>query len=285
MIPDKNASFASREIPEIVIRPPHGWVLLDLSDLWQYRELLFFLSWRDIKVRYKQTILGIAWALLQPLLTMFLFSLIFGKLAGLPSEGVPYPVFTYTALLPWQLFAYALTMSSTSLVTDQSLITKVYFPRLVIPISSVIAGLLDFGLSLLVLLTMLVLYRIPLTARLLMLPLLVLLALLSAIAVGLWLAALNVQYRDVRYTLPFLTQFWMYATPIAYSITLIPERWRIIYSLNPMVGVVEGFRWAILGSSYSVGPVILVSSAVVLALLLGGLVYFKRMEDSFADVI
>ena len=285
MIPDKNASFASREIPEIVIRPPHGWVLLDLSDLWQYRELLFFLSWRDIKVRYKQTILGIAWALLQPLLTMFLFSLIFGKLAGLPSEGVPYPIFTYTALLPWQLFAYALTMSSTSLVTDQSLITKVYFPRLVIPISSVIAGLLDFGLSLLVLLTMLVLYRIPLTARLLMLPLLVLLALLSAIAVGLWLAALNVQYRDVRYTLPFLTQFWMYATPIAYSITLIPERWRIIYSLNPMVGVVEGFRWAILGSSYSVGPVILVSSAVVLALLLGGLVYFKRMEDSFADVI
>jgi lipopolysaccharide transport system permease protein len=216
---------------------------------------------------------------------MFLFSLIFGKLAGLPSEGVPYPIFTYTALLPWQLFAYALTMSSTSLVTDQSLITKVYFPRLVIPISSVIAGLLDFGLSLLVLLTMLVLYRIPLTARLLMLPLLVLLALLSAIAVGLWLAALNVQYRDVRYTLPFLTQFWMYATPIAYSITLIPERWRIIYSLNPMVGVVEGFRWAILGTSYSTGPVILVSSAVVLALLLGGLVYFKRMEDSFADVI
>lgn len=285
MIPDKNASFASREIPEIVIRPPHGWVSLDLGDMWHYRELLFFLSWRDIKVRYKQTILGIAWALLQPLLTMFLFSLIFGKLAGLPSEGVPYPIFTYTALLPWQLFAYALTMSSTSLVTDQSLITKVYFPRLVIPISSVIAGLLDFGLSLLVLLTMLVLYRIPLTARLLMLPLLVVLALLSAIAVGLWLAALNVQYRDVRYTLPFLTQFWMYATPIAYSITLIPERWRIIYSLNPMVGVVEGFRWAILGSSYSVGPVILVSSAVVLALLLGGLVYFKRMEDSFADVI
>jgi lipopolysaccharide transport system permease protein len=285
VIPDKNASFASREIPEIVIRPPHGWVSLDLGDMWHYRELLFFLSWRDIKVRYKQTILGIAWALLQPLLTMFLFSLIFGKLAGLPSEGVPYPIFTYTALLPWQLFAYALTMSSTSLVTDQSLITKVYFPRLVIPISSVIAGLLDFGLSLLVLLTMLVLYRIPLTARLLMLPLLVVLALLSAIAVGLWLAALNVQYRDVRYTLPFLTQFWMYATPIAYSITLIPERWRIIYSLNPMVGVVEGFRWAILGSSYSVGPVILVSSAVVLALLLGGLVYFKRMEDSFADVI
>jgi lipopolysaccharide transport system permease protein len=216
---------------------------------------------------------------------MVLFSLIFGKLAGLPSEGIPYPVFTFTALIPWQLFAYALTMSSTSLVNYQSLITKIYFPRLIIPISSTLVGLLDFGLSMLVLICMMLLYRIPLTPRLLMLPLLTLFALVSAVAVGLWLAALNVQYRDVRYTLPFLTQFWMYATPIAYSITLIPERWRLIYGLNPMVGVVEGFRWALLGTSYLAGPVILFSSVIVFILLIGGLVYFKCMEDSFADVI
>ncbi|MBN1146707.1 MAG: ABC transporter permease [Anaerolineales bacterium] len=269
----------------MVIQPLRGWISLQLGDLWHYRELLYFLAWRDIKVRYKQTVLGAAWVLLQPLLTMALFSIIFGLLAGLPSQGAPYPIFTYTALVPWQLFAYALSMSSTSLVSDQALITKVYFPRLIIPISSVAAGLLDFGLSFLVLIGMMLVYRAPLTPRLLVLPLLVLLVLATAVSVGLWLSALNVQYRDVRYTLPFLTQFWMYATPIAYSSTLIPERWRLLYSLNPMTGVVEGFRWALLGTETLVGPMIIVSTVVVLFLLVGGLMYFRRMEDQFADMV
>jgi lipopolysaccharide transport system permease protein len=280
-----NASSLTEQVPPIVIRPPHGWIALDLGDIWRYRELLFFLAWRDVKVRYKQTALGILWALLQPLLTMGLFSVIFGFLARLPSEGIPYPIFTYTALLPWQLFAYALNQSSLSLVTDQALITKVYFPRLVIPLSSVIAGFLDFCLSFLVLMGMMVIYHIPLTNRLLVLPLLIILVLATAMGVGLWLSTLNVKYRDVRYTLPFLTQFWMYATPIVYSSSLIPERWRLIYSLNPMTGVVESFRWALLGTTDSVGPMILVSSIVVLLVLIGGLIYFRRMEDQFADVV
>lgn len=273
------------EAEEILIRPPGRWVGLELGDLWRYRELLFFLAWRDVKVRYKQTALGAAWAVLQPLLSMALFSVIFGVLAGLPSEGVPYPVFTYAALLPWQLFAYALSQSSTSLVADQSLITKIYFPRLIIPLASVLAGLLDFAIAFLVLVGMMVFYRIPLTMRLLALPALALLALATALAVGLWLSALNVQYRDVRYALPFLTQFWMYATPIAYSSSIIPEKWRLAYSLNPLTGVVEGFRWALLGVENSAGGMVLVSGLVVLFLLIGGLVYFKRMEDGFADVI
>jgi lipopolysaccharide transport system permease protein len=258
---------------------------LNLSDLWRYRELLYFLTWRDIKVRYKQTALGAVWAVLQPLLTMLVFSVIFGVLANLPSDDVPYPIFTYTALLPWQLFAFALTQSSTSLVTDQNLITKIYFPRLVIPIASVMAGLADFAIAFIVLLGMLLVYQIPLTLRLLVLPPLILLALVTALAVGLWLSALNVKYRDVRYTLPFLTQLWLYATPIAYSSSLIPEQWRWLYCLNPMTGVVEGFRWALLGKTSPVGSLIFVSAGVVVLLFLGGLIYFKRIEDSFADVI
>ena len=273
------------EASEILISSTRSWLSLNLRDLWQYRELLYFLTWRDIKVRYKQTFLGAAWAILQPLLTMLVFSVIFGRLAGLPSEGIPYPVFTFTALLPWQLFAFALTQSSNSLVNSQNLITKIYFPRLVIPIASVLAGLIDFTISLVVLIGMMILYRIPLTGRILILPLLILLTMATAMAVGLWLSALNVKYRDVRHTIPFLTQFWMYATPIAYSISLIPERWRLLYSLNPMTGVVEGFRWAMLGKSSEVGPLILVSAAVVLILLIGGLIYFKNTEDSFADVV
>jgi lipopolysaccharide transport system permease protein len=275
----------SKDDQEILIQPDRGWLDLNLGDLWRYRELLYFLTWRDVKVRYKQTVLGAAWAVLQPLLTMVLFSVIFGYFAKLPSEGVPYPVFTYTALLPWQLFAYALNQSSTSLVSDQNLITKVYFPRLVIPLSSVLAGLLDFSIAFAVMLGMLLVYGIPLTNRLLVLPILVVFAVLTALAVGLWLSALNVKYRDVRYTLPFLTQLWLYATPIAYSSNLIPERWRLLYSLNPMTGVVEGFRWALLGKESTAGPMILVSALVVLALFLGGLAYFKRMEDDFADII
>jgi lipopolysaccharide transport system permease protein len=269
----------------IVIEPSHSWLRLDLGDLWRYHELLFFLAWRDIKVRYKQTLLGVTWAVIQPLLTMIIFSIIFGQLAGLPSEGIPYPVFTFTALLPWQLFAFALMQSSNSLVGSQNLVSKVYFPRLVIPIASVVPGLVDFLISFLVLMALMAFYRIPLTARMLVLPALLLLALMTAMAVGFWLSALNVQYRDVRYVVPFLTQFWMYATPIAYSGTLIPEKWRLLYALNPLTGVVEGFRWALLGESSGIGGMIWISTAMVVLLLVSGLIYFKRMEDTFADVI
>ncbi|MDZ4160159.1 MAG: ABC transporter permease, partial [Anaerolineaceae bacterium] len=238
-----------------------------------------------VKVRYKQTALGAAWAILQPLLTMVVFSVIFGRLAGLPSEGIPYPIFTYTALLPWQLFSHALSDSSNSLVGNERLITKVYFPRLVIPISSVLGGLVDFALAFVVLLGMMLFYGVQFTWRLLALPPLVLLAIITATAIGLWFSALNVQYRDVRYTVPFLTQLWMYATPIAYSSTIIPENWRWVLGLNPLAGVVEGFRWALLGRDMDASGLIVISIIIVLLLLFGGLVYFKRMEDTFADVI
>jgi lipopolysaccharide transport system permease protein len=270
---------------ETIITPPGGWLKLELGDLWNYRELFFFLAWRDIKVRYKQTALGAAWAILQPVLTMGLFTVLFGVFLKLPSGGVPYPVFVFSALLPWQLFAYALTQSSESLVADRNLITKVYFPRLVVPLSSVAAGLMDFAISFVILLILMLVFRIPITIRLLALPAFLLLALLSAMGVGLWFSALNVQYRDVRYALPFLAQFWFFATPIAYSIEIVPQQWRLLYSLNPMTGVVEGFRWALLGTNYAVGPMVLVSSLVVLVIFMLGLVYFNRMEDRFADVI
>ena len=273
------------EPPDLEISPAHGLFNLDLSDLWRYRELVYFLTWRDVMVRYKQTALGVAWAVLQPLLTMILFSLVFGRLAGLPSDGVPYPIFTFTALIPWGLFAYALTQSSTSLVSDRNLITKIYFPRLVIPLSSVLSGLLDFAISLLLLFVMMFFFQVPLTWRVLTLPLFVILAILSAVSVGLWLSALNVQFRDVRYTLAFLTQVWFFATPVAYSLSIVPEQWRWLYSLNPMVGVVEGFRWAILNTNTVVGPLFPVSIVIILLLLASGLVYFKRMEDSFADLV
>ena len=269
----------------IVIAPPEGWAPLELGELWKYRELFYFLTWRDIKVRYKQTALGAAWAILQPLLTMIVFSIIFGELAKLPSDGIPYPIFTFAALLPWQLFAYALSQSSNSLVGNQHLISKVYFPRLVVPFSSVLAGMVDFAIAFVVLLGLMAFYGISLTPAALLLPFFVLLATISAMAVGLWLSALNVQYRDIRYVVPFLTQFWMYATPIAYSSSLIPEKWRWLYSLNPMTGVVEGFRWAILGKSSLDVLSLSISACVVVALLVGGLYYFKRMETGFADII
>jgi len=280
----KPKDFIKRQEPHIVIEPTRSWLHLNLSDLWHYRDLLFFLTWRDIVVRYKQTLLGAAWAILQPGLSMVLFSILFGRLAKLPSEGIPYPIFTYTALLPWQLFAFSLTNTSNSLIGNQHLISKVYFPRLIIPIASVLPGLVDFGISFLVLIGMMIFYQVPLSARVLTLPLFLLLGLASALGVGLWLAALNVEYRDVRYAVPFLTQFWMYATPVAYSSTLIPEKWRLIYGLNPLTGVVEGFRWALLGKG-EVGSLVGVSTGIVMVLLLSGLVYFKHMEDTFADVI
>jgi len=270
--------------PTTVIRPSQGWVALNLRDLWRYRELLYFLTWRDIKVRYKQTVLGAAWAVLQPFFTMVVFSIFFGTLARVPSDGLPYPIFAYSALLPWSYFAGSLDRAGNSLVGSANLITKVYFPRLAIPISAVLAGLVDFGIAFVVLLGMMFYYRIYPTVAILTLPLFLLLAFATALAVGLWLSALNVQYRDVRYTIPFLTQFWLFATPIAYPSSLVPEQWRALYGLNPMAGVVEGFRWALLGKAPP-GPLLAVSVTVVILLLIGGLYYFRRMEKTFADVV
>jgi len=271
--------------PVILIRPSRGWVPFNLRDLWEYRELLYFLVWRDVKVRYKQTALGAAWAILQPFLTMIVFSIFFGRLAGVPSDGIPYPIFTYTALLPWQLFSHALIESSNSLVTNERLLTKVYFPRLVIPISAVLGGLVDFGIAFVLLIVMMFFFGIVPTVAILTLPFFILLALALALAVGLWLSALNVQYRDVRYVIPFLNQFWLFATPIAYSSGLVPEVWRAWYGLNPMAGVVEGFRWALLGKTGGTASLFIVSIVIVGALLVSGLAYFRRMEKTFADVV
>ncbi len=276
---------SDRGRPRLLIRPSRGWAALDLADLWQYRELIYFLTWRDIKVRYKQTALGAAWAIIQPFFTMVVFSIFFGRLAGIPSDGLPYPIFAYCALLPWQLFAHALTESSNSLVANERLITKVYFPRLVIPISAVLAGLLDFLVAFVVLIGMMMYYHIRPTAALWTVPLFLLLAVGAALGVGLWLSALNVQYRDVRYTIPFLTQFWLFLTPVAYPSTLVPVSWRALYGLNPMAGVVEGFRWALLGKTEGPGALLAVSITIVVLVLVGGLYYFRRMEKTFADVV
>jgi lipopolysaccharide transport system permease protein len=273
------------------IRPRSGWRALDLGELWRYRELLFFLAWRDITVRYKQTALGVAWAVIQPLFTMLVFSIFFGALAKVPSDGLPYPLFVLVALLPWQLFAYALTQSSTSLVAEQRLITKVYFPRLLVPLASVMSGLADFVVAFVLVLGMMAYYAmssayvVPLTWNLLAVPLLILIALATALAVGLWLSALNVQFRDVRYTIPFLTQFWMFASPVAYPASLVPEPYRPLYGLNPLVGVVEGFRWALLNAPAPDWGMMAVSAGVVLAMLVGGVYYFRRLEKTFADVV
>lgn len=268
-----------------LIHPSRGWISLKLAELWKYRELLYFLTWRDIKVRYKQTVIGAAWAIIQPFFAMVVFSIFFGQLAKIPSDGIPYPIFAYCALLPWQLFAHALNESSNSLVANQGLITKVYFPRLIIPVAPVLAGLVDFGIAFLVLIGMMLFYGIIPTFAIVTLPLFLILAIATALSVGLWLSALNVQYRDVRYTIPFLTQFWLLATPVAYPSSLVPESWRALYGLNPMAGVVEGFRWALLGKAEGPGALIAVSVIVVVALLIGGLYYFRRMEKTFADVV
>ena len=267
------------------IEPATGWTALGLRELWHYRELLYFLTWRDVKVRYKQTALGAAWAIIQPLFMMIVFSLFFGRLARVPSDGIPYPVFSFCALLPWQLFAHALTESSNSLVGNQNLITKVYFPRLVIPLAAVLGGVIDFLIAFAILLLLMLYYGIVPGWAILTLPAFLLLAIATALGVGLWLSALNVQYRDVRYTINFLVQFWLFATPVAYPSSLIPEKWRVFYGLNPMAGVVEGFRWALLGKSEPPGMMLWVSVAVVVLLLLGGLYYFRRMEQEFADVV
>lgn len=271
-------------LPTFSIEPPTGWTSLGLRELWDYRELLYFLTWRDVKVRYKQTALGAAWAIIQPVFMMLVFSLFFGRLAKMPSDGIPYPIFTFCALLPWQLFAHALTESSNSLVANERLITKVYFPRLVVPIAAVLGGLVDFAVAFVILLGLMVYYGIVPTSAIITLPGFIILAIMTALAVGLWLSALNVKYRDVRYTINFLIQFWLFATPIAYPSSLVPERWRALYGLNPMAGVVEGFRWALLGTKPP-GAMLWVSIGVVLLLLVGGLFYFRRMEQEFADVV
>ena len=268
------------------IQPSSGWTSLNLSELWAYHELLFFLVWRDIKVRYKQTALGAAWAIIQPVFTMVVFSLFFGRLAKVPSDDLPYPIFSFAALVPWTFFATGLTQSSNSLVESANLIKKVYFPRLAIPIAAVLSGIVDFLLAFAVLLAMMWSYGITPTGKILYLPLLILLALVTSLGVGLWISALNVLYRDFRYIVTFLVQIWMFATPIAYPSSLLEEPWqRLIYGFNPMVGVVEGFRWALLDTQTAPGPAVLASSFASILILFGGAFYFRRMEKSFADMV
>jgi len=268
-----------------VIRPSNGWAALNLRDLWTYRELILFLTWRDLKVRYKQTLLGASWAVLQPFLTMVVFSIFFGGLAEVPSDGVPYPIFSYTALIPWTLFSKALQDASRSLVASSHMITKVYFPRMILPLASVMAGLVDFMIAFVVLLGMMIYFDIFPTGNIWTLPLFLLLALITAVGVSFWLSALNVLYRDIGYVLPFLTQFWMFITPIAYPSSMVPEQWQALYAVNPMTGVVEGFRWALLGTGQPSGTMAIVSSLVALLLLVSGMFYFKRMERMFADMV
>ena len=269
----------------IRIQPSSGWGSLNLSELWAHRELVYFLTWRDVKVRYKQTALGALWAILQPVMTMAVFALFFGRLAKVPSDGVPYPLFAFTALVPWMFFSNGLTQASNSLVHNANLLTKVYFPRLAIPISTVMAGALDFVLSFVVLVALVAYYGITPTANVVWLPLFALLALVTSLGVGLWAAAINVQFRDVRYTIPFLTQFWMFGTPVAYPSSLLPEPWRTVFGINPMVGVVEGFRWSLVGAKTAPGPIIALSSLVAVVLLVSGAYYFRRMERTFADIV
>ena len=277
------------EAPVLVIQPTRGWISLQLRDLWHYRELLYFLVWRDIKVRYKQTALGVAWIILQPTLSMVVFSLLFGLLLKVPSGDAPYPIFAYAALLPWNYFAGALNRSSTSVVNSAHLITKVYFPRLVIPLAGVLSGLVDFAIAFLVLVGLLIYYQVTPTWAVVLLPGFLLLTMLTALGFGLWLAALNVRYRDINYLIPFLVQVWMYATPVIYGTTLIPERFRFLISLNPMAGVTEGFRWALLGARLGDArpPDMLfaVSIALTLVVLLSGLVFFRNTERTFADLV
>jgi lipopolysaccharide transport system permease protein len=273
----------SEEIVEIA--PSRGWIPLRLAELWAFRELLFFLVWRDVKVRYKQTALGAAWAVIQPVMTMVVFSVFFGRLAKMPSDGVPYPLFSFAALVPWTFFAGGLTQSANSLVGSANLIKKVYFPRLLVPMATVLSEGVDFCLAFVVLLLMMFGYGVVPTWNIVWLPLFALLAVITSLGVGLWLSALNVEYRDIRYMVPFITQFWMFATPIAYPSSLLRQPWRTVYGLNPMVGVVEGFRWALFGSNTAPGPMVYVSVVVSMTLLVGGAFYFRRTERSFADLV
>jgi lipopolysaccharide transport system permease protein len=272
-------------IPFLRIEPSRGWRNLGLGELWDYRGLLYFLVLRDIKVKYKQTVIGAGWAVIQPLFTMVVFTLFFGKLAKIPSDGIPYPIFSFAAIVPWGFFANGLSQASGSLVTGGGLIKRIYFPRLIIPIAAVLSGSVDFLLAFAILLVMMVYFGITPTFAVVWVPMLLLLAVVTSLGVGLWLSALNAQFRDVRYAVGFLVQMWLYCTPIAYPSSLLPEKWQVIYGLNPMAGVVEGFRWALLGTDTAPGPMLIVSVAVSLTLLVTGGYYFRRMEKNFADVI
>ncbi len=269
----------------IEIIPSKGWRFPAVRELWTYRELFYFLTWRDIKVRYKQTALGVVWVILQPLAMMIVFTLFFGKLAKIPSEGLPYPVFAYAALLPWQLFSRAIVESSGSLVADQRLITRVYFPRMIVPTATVLAAMVDFFVASILLVGLMLWYGIGPSIHAVWLPVFIGLMLITALGIGLWLSALNVQYRDVRYAVPFLSQFLLFLTPVVYPSSMVPDQWRILFSLNPMAGVVEGFRWSLLGAGTPPGLPLAVSAAISLALFLGGALFFRRLERSFADVV
>ena len=269
----------------IILKPTRGWAALNLGELWLYRELIYFMTWRDLKVRYKQTVLGAAWAILQPFLSMVVFSVFFGRWLGVPSGDVPYPIFSYTALLPWGLFSKAIADAGRSLVTNRAMITKVYFPRLTIPLASVLAGIVDFSIAFVVLLGMMWYYHIQITSNIWTLPFFLLLTLITSLGVGLWLSAMNVFYRDIGYIIPFLTQIWFYLSPIVYATSTVPEKWQPIYALNPMVGVIDGFRWALLGQEPAPGPLLIISSAMAVVMLVSGVIYFRRVERTFADMV
>ncbi|MEN8243175.1 MAG: ABC transporter permease [Chloroflexota bacterium] len=269
----------------LMLKPSKGWVSLQLGDLWRYRELIYFLTWRDVLVRYKQTLLGASWAVIQPVMQMLVFNFLFGSVADISTGDIPRPVFTFAALLPWNLFSKALSDASRSLVSSASMITKVYFPRLVIPLASTLSGVVDFAIAFLILMGMMFYYQVPLTSQLWAVPLFILLTLVAALGVGLWFSAWNLHYRDVRYLLPFLTQFWLLATPIAYPLSEIAEEWQLLYSLNPMVGVVEGFRWALADGPPVDNTVLTLSISISVLVMISGLFYFKRMERTFADKV
>jgi lipopolysaccharide transport system permease protein len=276
---------APAESPVVHIAARRGWLALDLGELWDYRELVYFFVWRDIKVRYKQTVIGAAWAILQPVMTMLVFSLFFGKLAKIPSQGLPYPIFYYCALLPWMYFSTAMQNATNIVVEQQRVITKIYFPRVVLPISAVLSGLVDFAISFLVFLLMMAYYRIAPTRAVIWLPVFTLLAVLTALGVGLWLSALNAMYRDVRYVVPFLVQFWMFASPVVYPSSLVSEKWRWLYGLNPLAGIIEGFRWSLTGHGQPPGVLLAASAAAVILLVFSGLVYYHAVEGTIADVV
>jgi len=282
----QKAMEENRRPETVVIQPVKGLVALNLRDLWIYRELVYFLTWRDLKVRYKQSVLGVLWAIIKPLLTMVVFTIFFGNLAKLPSDGLPYPIWSYTGLLPWEFFAAALGVSARSMLTSGSMVSKIYFPRIIVPLSSVFANLVDFLIAFVILIGMMFFYKISPTINMVWLPLFLLLAVVTALGVGLWFSALLVMYRDVNYLLPFITQIWMFISPVVYASSTVPEKWRLLYSLNPMAGVVEGFRWAMLGTQQSISPMMVaISAGISILLFVSGLFFFRRMERVFADMI
>ena len=279
-----NTANVTNKTPVTIIKPSKGWLPVDLHELWEYRDLLYFFVWRDIKIRYKQTFLGFAWALIQPLLAMIIFTLFFGNLAKIPSDGIPYPIFTYAALLPWTLFSESLTRSTNSMVTNANIIQKVYFPRVALPISSVLSPLLDFGIAFTILILMMVYYSIMPTTNIILLPAFILLAVITSLGIGLWTSALNAMYRDFQYVIPFIIQIWMYASPVVYPVSMIPEKYQFLYGLNPMAGVIEGFRWVVLGAD-APKSVIIVSVAISILILVSGAFFFQHMQKTFADEV